>query len=253
MPATTRPELNLASFERFESHTWVRPLKERYVRDATLAGYAIARVVKDLTKFKDAYNKKRGRVPFTTIDGRVKSEGSFFRKLYNLARERGRNSGITQEVLADLYTAITDLCGIRFSCPYYDEVGPAIERLVRPHLGGLGYATDLRDDPRYADSDRLDAGDPATGYRSYHFFIRIPTIIDIYGNSELCLCEVQARTELQHVWAVKSHDLLYKPETGWDFSDEHVAEDMRQVSNSLRAADQYLISIRDRARGKRSR
>jgi hypothetical protein len=57
------------------------------------------------------------------------------------------------------------------------------------------------------------------------------------------------RSELQHVWAVKSHDLLYKPSRGWQLSDKHVTEDMRQLSNSLRAADQFLVSIRDRARG----
>ena len=63
------------------------------------------------------------------------------------------------------------------------------------------------------------------------------------------VCELQARTELQHVWAVKSHDLLYKPGFGWQHSDNHVVKDMREVSHSLKAADQWLMSIRDRVRG----
>jgi ppGpp synthetase/RelA/SpoT-type nucleotidyltranferase len=77
----------------------------------------------------------------------------------------------------------------------------------------------------------------------------VPTLIDIYGNVELRLCEVQARTELQHVWAVKSHDLIYKPESGWNLDDDSVVENMRQVSNSLRAADHYLVDIRKRIKG----
>jgi len=40
---------------------------------------------------------------------------------------------------------------------------------------------------------------------------------------------------------------------GWNMSDEHVVQDMREVSNSLRAADQFLISIRDRSRKKKTR
>lgn len=122
-----------------------------------------------------------------------------------------------------------------------------VETLVRPRLAGFGYAT-LLSVASLRDKSFLDAGD-AFGYRSYHFYVKVPTDIDIYGNSQLCLCEVQARSELQHVWAVKSHELLYKAEEGWQLDDQHVVEDMRQVSNSLRAADQHLVSIRDRVRG----
>jgi ppGpp synthetase/RelA/SpoT-type nucleotidyltranferase len=125
-------------------------------------------------------------------------------------------------------------------------VRAAIEDLIRPKLRELGYATNL-DEGGFPSKDYLDHGDEF-GYRSYHFFVKVPTPIDIYGNVELCLCEIQARTELQHMWAVKSHDLLYKPQGQWELSDKHVLEDMKQVSNSLRAADQFLVSIRDRTR-----
>lgn len=114
---------------------------------------------------------------------------------------------------------------------------------IRPGLQRLGYGSDLR--PRLKDRDDLDEGDE-WGYRSYHFYVQVPTPVDIYGKIKLRLCEVQARTELQHVWAVKSHDLLYKPGSGSRPLDRHVTEDMRQVSNSLRAADQFLQSVRDR-------
>jgi len=178
----------------------------------------------------------------------VKSEDSFFRKLHKMCYANAQTHGLTQNTLIELYSDIKDLCGVRFSCPYFDEVKEAVVKLVRPGLHALGYGTDLQSDSRYQDRDYLDTGDEL-GYRSYHFFVMVPTVIDIFGNVKLCLCEMQARTELQNVWAVKSHDLLYKPEAGWNFSDGHVVADMRQVSNSLRAADQFLVSIRDRIRG----
>ena len=153
---------------------------------------------------------------------------------------------MTQGSLKRIYKGIRDLAGVRFSCPYLDEVKTTIQQLVRPGLRQLGYDIVLKTAP-FSDKDYLNEGNEH-GYRSYHFYLRVPTDEDIYGNSRLCLCEVQARSELQHIWAVKSHDLLYKPGAGWQFSDVHVAEDMRQVSNSLRAADQHLVSIRDRIR-----
>lgn len=48
---------------------------------------------------------------------------------------------------------------------------------------------------------------------------------------------------LQHVWAVKSHDLLYKPSGGWEIRDRGIIEEMRQLSNSLRAADSFLLIL----------
>jgi len=202
-------------------------------------------VTEDLGNLNEIYSAQQGRSFFTSIDGRVKSQLSFFRKLFKLCNERSASTGVTPEILQTIYEDIKDLCGLRFACPYYDEIGPATER-VRAFLRELGYATALAELP---DKDYLDEGD-ALGYRSYHFFLRIPTTTSIYGDVDLCLCEVQARSELQHIWAVKSHDLLYKIGDGWRTADQHVAADMRQLSNSLRAADQSLISIRDRSRSR---
>jgi len=64
-------------------------------------------------------------------------------------------------------------------------------------------------------------------------------------------CEVQGRSELEHVWATKSHNLLYKTGSGWDFRNNRVIEEMRQVSNILRGVDQFLVNIRHRVRRKR--
>ena len=152
-------------------------------------------------------------------------------------REDSEAKGFTRENLKKLYAEVRDLAGIRFSCPYFDEVRESISTYVRPRLSELGHATNLV--AALPDKDYLEHGDDH-GYRSYHFFVNVSTPTDIFGGRELCLCEVQARTELQHVWAVKSHDLLYKPDSGWYYSDAHVIEDMKQLSNSLRAADNDL-------------
>jgi ppGpp synthetase/RelA/SpoT-type nucleotidyltranferase len=236
-----REPLDLKTTEGFLSHPWIKALAEEYLRDSTLANAALGQVLSDLNEYNTRYNQEHNRVAFTTIEGRVKSRTSFFQKFLKSCRDYSH--GLTKESVEKLYRGIKDLCGVRFSCPYYDEVLQAVSNVRRQFADG-GYATDLQAEG-YADRNELDLGD-GKGYRSYHFFVRVPTQIDIYGNVSLCLCEIQARTELQHVWAVKSHNLLYKPGLGWDFSDSHVIEDMKQLSNSLRSADQFLMSVRDR-------
>ena len=202
-----------------------------------------------IVMLNEQYYQEHFRVAFTDIHGRVKSEGSLLRKLYKKCCEDAPTKGLTQARIHDRYFSIWDKVGIRLSCPYIDEIEPAVNALIRPRLNELGYLTRFQE-PDLDDKNRLDSGD-ASGYRAYHCFVKAPAITDIFGNVDLVLCEIQVRSELQHVWADKSHDLLYKPEGGWDLSDAHVLEDMRQLSNHLRVADQLLISIRDRIQGGR--
>ena len=110
-------------------------------------------------------------------------------------------------------------------------------------MAPIGYATEL-DGDRYGDKDYLEDGD-LFGYRSYHLFLKVPAIVDIYGNTDSVLCEVQARSELQHVWAVKSHDLLYKAD-GCIEEIEQYRDDMRELSHHLKVADHFLDRIRSR-------
>lgn len=237
-------QINLSSFEEFSSHAWVIALQPKIDEDTRLGDSARRRLLNNLEEINDEYFVINSRAAFVTIEGRVKTPESILRKLYADCLEYSNKNGITQDSIKILYEGISDICGVRFSCPYYDEVTKFIRELVRPKLSQLGYATDLEDHP---DKDMLDEGDK-NGYRSYHFFVKVPAPVDIFDNTKLALCEIQVRTELQHVWAVKSHDLLYKPKEGWDLSDLHVINDMKAVSMSLRAADQHLTSIRDRVK-----
>lgn len=238
---------DLADFKAFKSHRLVRPFRDRYETDALLATYALARVIQDLQDLESRYREQHDTTLFTAVQGRVKEENSFVKKLQESCQELATTKGFARETIEEAYAGIKDLCGVRVSCPYIDQIVPTINGVIRPRLGDAGYATDLRQEPGHADKDLLEFGDER-GYRSYHLYLSAPTVVDIYGKIEMCLCEVQVRTELQHVWADKSHNLVYKPDEGWDHSDSHVLADMREASNLLKAVDQHLVSIRDRAR-----
>ncbi len=240
-------EIDLDDFEGFKAHTLVASLRDRYKQGATLAQQAILKLVEDLDELNKRFLAEQDRVALTSVQGRVKEEDRFFRKMLTACRERARTQGISRETLEASFSEMKDLAGVRFSCPYFDEVIPAVEDLVRPRLAAIGYGTDLRNEAGYEDKNYLEDGD-ALGYRSYHFYVRIPTVVDIYENIEMCLCEVQARTELQHIWADKSHDLMYKPAIGWETPDEQLVALMKQVSNNLRLVDELLVDIRRRVR-----
>lgn len=245
-----RLEIDLDDFDLFVGHALVAPFHERYKRAAALAEQAVVRLVEDLEELNEQYLATNGRVAFTATHGRVKAEEPFFRKMLRICRQEARAQGLSAATLEAAFVGIKDLAGVRFSCPYFDEVIPAVDNLVRPKLAAFGYGTDLREEGGLGDKDHLEQGD-AFGYRSYHFYLRVPTVVDIFGTVEMCLCEVQARTELQHVWADKSHDLLYKPAVGWAAPDDHVVALMKQVSNNLRAVDEMLVDIRRRVRGEK--
>lgn len=242
-----RLDINLDDFEVFKNHALVTPFRGRYRREAALAQQAILQIVEDLEVVNQAYLDNHGRVALTSVYGRVKEEDSFFRKMLSACRERAKAQGVSQKTLEASFSDIKDLAGVRFSCPYFDEVIPTIDGLVRSDLLALGYGADLSNEVGFADKNYLEDGD-TFGYRSYHFYVRIPTVVDIYETIEPCLCEVQARTELQHIWADKSHELMYKPSAGWDVPDEQLVGLMKQISNNLRLVDELLVDIRKRVR-----
>lgn len=239
--------VSLHSDEEFCRHPWIQDLLQRYKRDHVIATHAARKVLADLKTINDESIRSTGRVIFTSVEGRAKTQDSFFQKLRAHCLASVARFGVTRETLRQSYEVIKDLCGVRFACPYWDEIKPAVTDIVRPRLRDLNYAIHLEGKEGLQDRDLLDVGDEV-GYRSYHFFVEVPVTIDIFGDVQMLLCEMQARSELQHIWAVKSHDLLYKPKTGLELGDRHVIEDMKQVSNSLRAADQFMVSIRDRSR-----
>ncbi|MBM3335731.1 hypothetical protein FJY63_13820 [Candidatus Sumerlaeota bacterium] len=180
--------IDLCDFDSFRRDPRVRSLvQNKYKHDYVLAKRAARQVTKDLQLLNDEYFEKNGRSAFTTVEGRPKPLDSLLRKLFRMCREKARTCRITSKLLVELYGEIHDLCGARFSCPYLDEVETFVFKLIRPKLARKGYETDLQKEPSLRDKNYLDQGDEV-GYRSYHFFIRVPTPVDIWGNKQPCLC-----------------------------------------------------------------
>jgi len=247
-PVPAKIKFDLSTYARFMANSCTKELVSRYETDAITAKQAVQIVIDDLTRLNAAYFAKNSRTLFTTLDGRVKGKDSFFAKLFEHCKEACKSEGFDRHNFNSWYESIHDLGGVRFSCPYFDEIESAVKDHIRPHLEPRGYGTDLSS-LGLKDKDYLDKGD-VNGYRSYHFYLKVPTPVDIYGATKAVVCEIQGRSELQHVWAVKSHDLLYKNERGWLKPTAETVKDMQELSNNLRAVDHFLMKIRRSVRGK---
>lgn len=238
-------QIDLSSFDSFINHQWAQSLVAKYRnKDSVLAEYAITKLHADFVIIKEEYLTQNNQSALTSFNGRVKEEKSLFEKLYASCEES--NICMTQESIEQIYKNIKDIAGFRFSCPYSDEILPTINEIIHPKLQQRGSAVDLQSDPMLIDKNYLDQGNDK-GYRSYHFYVQVPTVVDIFGKTEPVICEVQARSELQHVWAVKSHDLLYKPDEDVSIDNQTIS-DMKEISNLLHSADKFLISIRERVK-----
>src|SRR4051794_21376295 len=95
--------IDLNDFKSFMTHDWVNPLIGRYKRAATLAAFARTKVLTDLETFNKETYKQSSRVAFTTIEGRIKDQSSFFRKLHKLCVEYAQTQGVTPATLDNHY------------------------------------------------------------------------------------------------------------------------------------------------------
>jgi putative GTP pyrophosphokinase len=123
----------------------------------------------------------------TRVSARAKTLKSALRKL-----KRHPRSGSIRTRRA-IEACLDDLAGVRVVCDYLSDV-EAIRGYLHEHPAFKVIHSKTKD---YIVK-------PNKGYRGIHLVVRIVTS---FGWIK---CEVQVRTTLQHAWAEKTHDLIYK-------------------------------------------
>ncbi len=235
------------SLEKFMSTSVVKKLELDYGNLQRLARASLEQLNDVLNEMGCEYEKTHKKRLLTSVEFRVKKKPSFFNRLYQRSKLLSKKQGVSDDLVNSEYKEIKDVAGGRFAVAYVSDVADAVV-YMKTYLADRGYGTALDD---YKDKNLIDAGDEY-GYRSYHFYIKIPTVTDIYGATEHMLCEIQGRSELQHVWAVKSHDLIYK-NGNKNIELEDIKEDMKHISHSLRSADHALDRIREKVASSKKR
>lgn len=102
-----------------------------------------------------------------------------------------------------IYEQLPDLGAVRVTCQYLSQVYYLYEKMVLGHLAQKCRIEVEKDQIRdYMKNPKK------SGYRSLQMALLVPSF-DIH-NSEKVRCELQIRTDIQHAWAEKEHQLIYK-------------------------------------------
>jgi len=158
----------------------------------------------------------------TRVSSRAKSAKS---ALVKIARKR--KEGLKLNTPRSVETHITDLAAARVVCDYLTDIVLIHGYLERhPAIRILRHATE----------DYV--AKPKNGYRGVHLLVEVQTA---FGKA---VCEVQIRTMLQHAWAEKSHDMLYKlKKRELDHIPKHIRNLMENQSNMLYELDRIGVEI----------
>jgi ppGpp synthetase/RelA/SpoT-type nucleotidyltranferase len=227
---------NFVSYADFREKTIIKELLQKYDQNLSLYRFACVRLCRDLSMNPEVLGL------ITSIEGRIKSKDSLFKKLYGNVKEAvSKGQDLSDLYIQNVFKQILDISGVRLACKYVDEIKEIVGK-IRKSLANGGYEVDLQSQGQiYKDKNYLIEPDPDTGYRGYHFFVQVsldPLITGMKGK----VCEVQIRSELQNIWAKRSHELLYKKH---GHVPEIKLEYMKHLSKLISSADDFLISIRN--------
>lgn len=180
-----------------------------------------------ISYFKDLVCIKN-KMPFVSIEGRVKAHNSLRGKLL-----------LKGDKYKDLLD-ITDLIGIRIITIFSDEVDIIASLIEREFKIDYENSIDKR---KILEVDRF-------GYMSLHFICYLPDKYIGEGFSEediklykMFRFEIQVRTNLQHVWATVFHDIGYKSDV--EVPREYIRR-LTRLEGLLEIADDEFLNIRDK-------
>jgi putative GTP pyrophosphokinase len=153
---------------------------------------------------------------------------------------------VSEDIIEEAYKNIRDVVGLRAVCQYMSEIKTLADIVFFNFLPKERNYIDLQqmDSAKFEPKDYIKNPDES-GYRGFHLYLGIPTEIDIYGReTEMVICEIQIKTELQHLWSSRSHDLIFKPR-GIEISCNS-RESMRKIGSFLDGADWFLEDLKNR-------
>ena len=195
----------------------------------------------DLNRFMELYYQEKSTNLIAYITFRVKEPNSLLKKILRNKDQISKYEDIRKE-----FDKINDFAGVRYSCPYSDQILESVVK-IRDFLKTHGYNTMLSQD-KFKDHNTLKNVTKA-GYRSYQYFVETPITVDSSGSREFIPVEIQVRSELQNTWAIKSHELIYKPKiynpSLDDINGDKISDKIFNDCKAERKIQSHLLNIVD--------
>lgn len=148
---------------------------------------AIKEVQTKLEILDREFSVRYKRNPISSIESRVKSPMSIYRKL--------KKDGLTVSV-RNIMRNLNDVAGIRVICNFIDDIYDLVRMVGK------------QDDLRVVSIKDYIRHPKENGYRSYHMIVEVPVFFS--RNKQIMRVEIQIRTIAMNFWASLEHQIRYK-------------------------------------------
>ncbi len=182
---------------------------------------AILEVRTKLEVLDREFSVRYKRNPISSIESRVKSPMSIYRKL------KKDNLEIS---VKNITRNLNDVAGIRVICNFIDDIYNVVNLLGR------------QDDVRVVSTKDYIRNPKSNGYRSYHMIVEIP--IFFAKCKQIMRVEVQIRTIAMNFWASLEHQLRYKKDIEMMEGIDEISRELLEAANVIAETDQRMQEIK---------
>lgn len=184
---------------------------------------AILEVQTKLEVLDKEFSARYKRNPISSIESRVKSPMSIFRKL------KKNNLEIN---VKNITRNLNDVAGIRVICNFIDDIYDVVKLLGK------------QDDIRVVSTKDYIRNPKANGYRSYHMIVEIPVFFA--KGKQFMRVEVQIRTIAMNFWASLEHQLRYKKDIESIEGIDEISRELLEAADIIAETDQKMQEIKNK-------
>ena len=184
---------------------------------------AILEVQTKLEVLDKEFSARYKRNPISSIESRVKSPMSIFRKL------KKNNLEIN---VKNITRNLNDVAGIRVIYNFIDDIYDVVKLLGK------------QDDIRVVSTKDYIRNPKANGYRSYHMIVEIPVFFA--KGKQFMRVEVQIRTIAMNFWASLEHQLRYKKDIESIEGIDEISRELLEAADIIAETDQKMQEIKNK-------
>lgn len=184
---------------------------------------AILEVQTKLEVLDKEFSVRYKRNPIASIESRVKSPLSIYRKL------KKDNLEINAK---NIMRNLNDVAGVRVICNFIDDIYDVVNMLGK------------QDDIKVVSTKDYIRNPKENGYRSYHMIVEIPVFFA--RNKQSMRVEVQIRTIAMNFWASLEHQLRYKKGIESMEGIEEISKSLLEAADTIALTDQKMQEIKNK-------
>lgn len=221
----TDQELREIAKERIRKNTGADLFQETKQFEELMMMYdcAIRQVQTRLEVLDEEFSVRYRRNPISSIESRVKTPLSIYRKL------RKRDQEIS---VKSIVKNLNDVAGVRVICNFIDDIYDIARMLGRQNDLKVISIKDYIKSPK------------ENGYRSYHMIVEIPVYFS--KTTRFMRVEIQIRTIAMNFWASLEHQIRYKKTLPGDVDLNEISSELRECADTIAETDRRMLDIKNR-------